>query len=201
MTKISDLVALTGANADPANDLVTVVDVSAVGVARNKKMTLTELRKGFGFRGGALATKAADETAANYSSFAMIPWTTETGGYDTDSFHDNVTNNQRLTIPAGVNYVRLGCNVSIGTGTLTSGDYIRVYIDHYNSANVLQTRAGLPVAIATELSASASMGLGGWSAPKAVSSGDYFVVVLDTESDTSITLVAAESWFAIEVLA
>lgn len=43
MTKISDLSALTGASVDAANDLVTVVDMSATGAARNKKMTFTEL--------------------------------------------------------------------------------------------------------------------------------------------------------------
>jgi hypothetical protein len=43
MTKISDLSALTGAGVDAANDLITVVDMSASGVARNKKMTFAEL--------------------------------------------------------------------------------------------------------------------------------------------------------------
>lgn len=45
MTKISDLSALTGASVDAANDLVTVVDMSATGVARNKKMTFVELKE------------------------------------------------------------------------------------------------------------------------------------------------------------
>jgi hypothetical protein len=43
MTKISDLSALTGAGVDAANDLITVVDASETGVARNKKMTFAEL--------------------------------------------------------------------------------------------------------------------------------------------------------------
>lgn len=45
MTKISDLSALTGATVDAANDLVTVVDMSETGAARNKKMTFAELLK------------------------------------------------------------------------------------------------------------------------------------------------------------
>jgi hypothetical protein len=48
MTKISDLSALTGASVDAANDLVTVVDMSEVGVARNKKMTFAELKTALG---------------------------------------------------------------------------------------------------------------------------------------------------------
>lgn len=42
MTKISDYSALTGAGVDAANDLVTVVDMSETGAARNKKMTVAE---------------------------------------------------------------------------------------------------------------------------------------------------------------
>lgn len=36
--------------------------------------------------------------------------------YDTDSFHNNVTNNSRLTIPAGLSgYYRLTCNIGFAT--------------------------------------------------------------------------------------
>jgi hypothetical protein len=48
MTKISDLSAMTGAAVDPANDLITMLDVSEAGVARNKKMTLAELAEAMG---------------------------------------------------------------------------------------------------------------------------------------------------------
>ena len=44
MTKISDFVALTAVDVDAATDLVTVVDASETGVARNKKMTFAELQ-------------------------------------------------------------------------------------------------------------------------------------------------------------
>lgn len=42
---ISGFTALTGASVDPANDLITVVDASETGNARNKKMTFSELFK------------------------------------------------------------------------------------------------------------------------------------------------------------
>lgn len=48
MTKITDFAALTGASVDAANDLVTVVDVSETGAARNKKMTFAELKTAVG---------------------------------------------------------------------------------------------------------------------------------------------------------
>lgn len=45
MAKISDLSAFTAAEVVAANDLVTVVDASETGIAKNKKMTFAELAK------------------------------------------------------------------------------------------------------------------------------------------------------------
>lgn len=44
MTKISDLTALTGAGVDTAVDLLPIVDMSAAGAARNKKITVAEAK-------------------------------------------------------------------------------------------------------------------------------------------------------------
>lgn len=43
MTKISDLSALLGAGVDQATDLLTIVDMSETGAARNKKITVAQL--------------------------------------------------------------------------------------------------------------------------------------------------------------
>jgi hypothetical protein len=43
MTKISDYASLAGADVDAANDLITALDMSETGTARNKKMTFAEL--------------------------------------------------------------------------------------------------------------------------------------------------------------
>lgn len=48
MTKISDLVALSGSAVDDANDLLPVVDMSEAGAARNKKITFDETRIALG---------------------------------------------------------------------------------------------------------------------------------------------------------
>lgn len=58
MTKITDLSALTGATVDSANDVIPMVDVSATGAARNKKMTFDEFI-------AAYATKSPQFTAVN----------------------------------------------------------------------------------------------------------------------------------------
>jgi hypothetical protein len=49
---------------------------------------------------GALALKTADQTISN-ATFTTLSFNTETNGYDTASYHDNTTNNSRMTIPAG----------------------------------------------------------------------------------------------------
>lgn len=50
------------------------------------------------FHGASVSTSAA--ASISNSTVTMVPFDTE--DYDTDGFHDNVTNNTRLTIPAGL---------------------------------------------------------------------------------------------------
>lgn len=54
-------------------------------------------------------TDSSDQTIAN-STLVAVNWDTEL--YDTDGFHDNVTNNNRLTVPAGAgNVYMLVCGI------------------------------------------------------------------------------------------
>ena len=57
---------------------------------------------------GALVYKSADQAIANIT-LVLLTWNSET--YDTDSIHDNVTNNTRLTVPAGVTQVKLKASI------------------------------------------------------------------------------------------
>ncbi len=57
--------------------------------------------------GGCLLGKSAGQTINN-ATFTVLTWDTEV--YDTDDLHDNVTNNSRITIPAGW----LKCRLSAG---------------------------------------------------------------------------------------
>lgn len=77
MTKITDLVALTGASVDSANDLFTVVDVSETGAARNKKQTFDEARIGLG-----LGTAASPQFTAINIGHASDTTITRTGAGD-----------------------------------------------------------------------------------------------------------------------
>ena len=147
---------------------------------------------GFGTFSGALVTKTADETAANYSAGAAIPWTTETGGYDTDAYHDNASNNSRLTIPSTGKYI-FHTMIEIGSGTLTSSDFARICL---SKNGALGTALIGGIAMMAEISAAATIWITGVSAPIDCTAADYFEMWLDTESDTSIT-VAAKSSFGV----
>jgi hypothetical protein len=142
---------------------------------------------------GALVKKAADQTTANYSGFPAVAWDSEE--YDTDAYHDNATNNSRLSVPAAGYYV-VGGEVAVGGGTLPASEYVRVLINRYNSGSVVQSGIGLPRHI-VEVSATPTIHALGMSVPILCSAGDYFELYFDTEADTSITVQANESWFGI----
>ncbi len=56
---------------------------------------------------GALVAKTANQTISNLTG-TVLTWDAE--DYDTDAIHDNVTNNSRLTVPAGVVFVQLAAS-------------------------------------------------------------------------------------------
>jgi hypothetical protein len=49
---------------------------------------------------GVQATLSSEQTIST-STYTAITFNTETAGFDTDSFHDNTTNNSRFTVPSG----------------------------------------------------------------------------------------------------
>jgi len=186
--KISDLTAVTTV---ASGDLA---EIETAG-GNSRKVTASNAAKSFKSLAfsGALVKKAADQTAADYSSFGTVGWDAEE--YDTDAYHDNATNNSRLTVPIDGYYV---VTAQVGASNLTASDYFRIGFNHFNSSNVLQNQIGLPASPITEISnASPVICVNAVSAAILCVAGDYFTVQADTESDTSITIVAAQSWFSI----
>ncbi len=105
---------------------------------------------GGGFSGGALIGKTAGQLIPN-ATWTTLTWDDET--YDTANLHDNVTNNSRITVPAGTNYISL--NVALkwtssstgyrsfqfrknGSSTFPGGSAVR-YNAIGNSQNSLQS--------------------------------------------------------------
>jgi len=179
--KISDF---TASAAPAAADLM---EIETAG-GNSRKVTIANLKAR-----GALVKKAADQTGANYTAGAAIAWDSETGGYDTDSIHDNATNNSRLTVPSGVTCVRISAGVSLNNHT--ANKYCAIYTKKNGSLSFLgHTEAYQQVNVPYP-----SLNVSSPIMP--VTAGDYFEVWLLAETDTSIDITAASSWFAMEIIA
>lgn len=137
----------------------------------------------------AMVRRAADFTAADFSGGVSVPWDQEV--YDTDNFHDNVTNNTRLTVPAGCNFARLVLTLTMGNNTI--GADITAIIrknaatsyDGVGQQSIDAPTAAPCITVST-----------GWVS---VIAGDYFEATLFNVGDTSIDITAARSSFSIEV--
>lgn len=138
---------------------------------------------------GALVTKAADQIGADYTATLAVGWDSEI--YDTDSIHDNVTNNSRLTVPSGVSYVRIGGGIRVQN--ITSGVFLNTFINKNGSS----TWGGSPQSI-IDIDGT-SVGTTCWTAFVPVSPGDYFEYMLGVQTDTSVNVIALRSWFAMEI--
>lgn len=144
---------------------------------------------------GCLIGLSANLTAVNASSGYDIPFDAES--YDTDSIHDNVTNNTRMTVPSGWTLVRVGGKVFAQDVAVSSG--AQFSIRHFNSAGVEQSRRGLPVQEFGTAGYAEYAGSGS-SAPIQVVAGDYFQIRIFC-SDASITINSSHTSAWMELLA
>jgi hypothetical protein len=139
---------------------------------------------------GAMVKKAADQTAANYSTAAVVSWDTEV--YDTDAWHDAGTPS-RFTVPSGVSYVRFTACVAVTSVNANANCFAWVFKNGDNAAATRHTN--LPTAFADSDSTTQWLNLA--SGPYSCTPGDYFELRLETGGDSSTT-VEDYSWFAVE---
>jgi hypothetical protein len=122
----------------------------------------------------------------------LLTFTTEL--YDTSSLHESVTNPGRITIPAGVSYVRVGGYMYAGVATTT---HPMLRITHTGSS-------GLPAVIAMGGSTDAYLS---WLATTTVYANCFSPILPVSEGDIftlyADTLAATETWttgFWLEVI-
>jgi hypothetical protein len=133
---------------------------------------------------GARVKFAADQTAQNYSGAPSIQWSAE--DFDTDGCHDNAVNPSRLTVPAGYTKARVEAGVYLSS------------MDAAQSPILLLRKNGATIAGSQGYNAGSVWGTTQTSGLINVTAGDYFQAVLST-TDTSVDLVAARSFFSIEL--
>jgi hypothetical protein len=114
--------------------------------------------------------------------------------YDTDSIHDEVTNNTRLTVPSGVSKIRISSQAQFASSSV--GD--RQLDIWKGGTNVYQgnTFIRLPAA-------AGATGLHVQTAVLDVSPGDYFEMTVKQVSGGNLNLLGAAttaSWFAMEII-
>lgn len=134
---------------------------------------------------------AAQLTAQNYSSETALPFTEEV--FDTDGFHDNATNNTRITIPSGLDgyYGVLTAVVQAGAVSANSAFFLRIIRNATDDADNIMALEG-------ENINSTVPSLTVTTPPILFSAGDYFEAWFRC-SDTSINIEEHTS-FGISIL-
>lgn len=189
--KIRDLPAL----ATPAlNILIEVEDPSEPTESlKSKKATLQQIvdlvPAGGAFRGALVSKNNAQSVPDNTN--AAVSWETEE--YDTDSIHDNATNNSRLTVPTGVTRVILRANIKWAANA--TGRRNTVILKNGLSF------AGAPAVEQQAPTGPASVGQNLVSAPVLVTATDFFEVSVVQTSGGNLNInLGTESWFSMEVI-
>jgi hypothetical protein len=178
--EISSFAALTGANTDPAADLLEIVDMSEAGATRNKKQTIVELRRALLTPRGALVTMAGNWTGQNLTAGVAVPWDTEV--YDTDTCHDNATNNTRLAVPSGWSRVRLSGMLRTANGTVN--DWFGAFVRKTGTDTAYPGMARQMVS-----ANNTSVYVNFRSGVLTVTGGtDYFEVMAQVQADTSVDI-------------
>lgn len=145
------------------------------------------------------AAKAAYRGALVYNSGSTgtdgpIAFASES--YDTDSIHDNVTNNSRLTVPTGVTRVRLtgACRLALFSGETGKLGLYKNGLYNYVGATQSEYYA--------DEAAGAFADLRIISPVLTVSAGDYFTINWNTSSTGSLIADAdgTSHWFAMEII-
>lgn len=156
----------------------------ASGVLTNCTGTAAGLTAGAVTLNGAKATTAGS-TNQDYTTAAAVPWETE--AYDTDSWHDNATNNSRMTVPTGVTKVDVHGHLFLQA---LGSDEQTILAIYKNGSEVLSTFQTVP-AVGRRVQIY-GMGL------ECVAT-DYWEIYLQHATDTTIT-INAQSEFTIRAV-
>lgn len=150
------------------------VDNQDTGVGFERVLTTSDLGGGGGGIRGALAYRTTTQSIPN-AVFTSLLFTQE--AYDTDNIHNNVTNPNRLTVPAGVTQVRFHAGIQ--------------FVANFTGTRLIRMRKnGLLISVDDDRSAYQP-----WVtfSPHIQNIHDHGTVLL-----TGLCLVAAGDWFELQ---
>lgn len=129
---------------------------------------------------GALVTNSTNQTQIS-SSDVVLAWNQETT--DIGGWHDNVTNNSRLTVPAGVTVVELTAVINWEGPGANSSTYLALVRIRKNGAAIVAAAEDANINNASSVLFGQSV-VTLTSGPLAVIPGDYFEVVTNVADTT-----------------
>ncbi|NJO63617.1 MAG: hypothetical protein HC836_37140 [Richelia sp. RM2_1_2] len=142
---------------------------------------------------GALVGKTTFQTLAGSTNNILLTWDTEE--YDTNSMHDNVTNNSRLTVPSSTTYAKVKVAIQWQSG----GANLRSLRFRKNGATAFFGNIELS---RVDETGSHNTSLYAETPVLAVVPGDYFEVEVDNADVGSLQVLGGNTtWFAIELVA
>ena len=138
---------------------------------------------------GALVTLSANQAIANNTN-TVLNWANET--YDTDSYHDTVTNNSRLTVPSGVRKIILSAQIRWDSNSVGTREILA-------RKNGSTTFDGRPF---QHIEAQSDRTMQSFVSPVlTVTAGDYFELVAWQDSGSSRNVESHVScWFSIQAV-
>ena len=146
-----------------------------------------------------VGAKVHDNSAQSISNTTFTAKVWDTEAYDTNSYHDNITNNTRMTIPAGVTRVRLTAHIlwDFFNGNTRS---IKIRKNGVDGAidDAVSTYQPKISQVAGQHSGVQGMFID--SGVITVAPGDYFEVLVWQNSGGNLNVTAYQSWFQIEAL-
>ena len=140
------------------------------------------------FRGALAYSSSTIAVAASTS--VDVPWNLES--YDTDSIHDISTNNERVTVPAGVTKVRVFACIR-WTG-MSSGERASCTVNHIATGRAFTAYDTQHIPAAGIWAHNLSTGV------IPVTAGDYFYCSVSHSSASSRSVNAAGSWISMEII-
>jgi hypothetical protein len=181
-TKRGVIEIATQAEVDAGTDTERAITPDAL---KNASIVLPDVEVGKVTFMGALARQTSGQSITTGGVILQF----DSEDYDTDAFHDNVTNNTRLTVPSGVSRVRL--IGSFGHGTL--GNHTVTLEVNKNGAS-LDPQSVLKIEYPTR---NANIQVN--TPVVSVSPGDYFELNAILTGLTTTSTISS-TWFGIEVI-